>query len=460
MEARPLIFLSYARSDSDRVESLYERLLAAGFGAWMDKKNIPPEERPKASIQEAIRSSDFFFVCLSNYAVSEDGGLAEEIQKTLDFMWQRVDSHSYLVPVRLEECPVPVNLIAFEKVDLFREGGWDKLLDVIEHVSASRSGIIDHDLDVDLSIFAPRRQEKIDLTSFEGPDDPTSPRDWGIDLRRLLNGERDHALLIHGGAVEYVEVMLEEAADEAAAKEAFHEALEKLVQTWQPAGLDSDYYVTLLLDLIGAYTPQVGFNKVVDFVQTQRRLSQPETPDEVHGAGDDLYLKALVVLENYYKVPPLPPDDAARAYQAYIHLLQEDFARPEYCGYALKRMIQLRVIQLDSPEIDELIKRNPQSLRELLNLLLDPNRRSTAEDDLGRVYTICLDAGIQVERLFEEAVMVSGGRFERREDGPVIILDDAVILLNLSQEGQDKYFALLLEREEPSGRMKFETIAS
>ena len=296
--------------------------------------------------------------------------------------------------------------------------------------------------------------------SLEGPDDPSSIREWGIDLRRLLNGEREYALLRLGGAVEYTEVMLAEAEDQAAAAEAFHEALSNLVQTWQPSALDSGYYLNLMLELIGAYTPKVGFNKIVDFIQRQRYFSPSEPSDESRWLDKDLYLKALVVLENYYGVPPLPPEEKAPAYRAYIDILQEDFLRPEYSGYALKRMLQLRIMQLDSPRIEELIKRNPESLRELLNLLLDPNRRSTAAHDVGLVYTACLDAGSQVERYFEDAIRACGGQLERQEEGPVVILEDAPIILNLPQEVQYKYLALLMEREEQKGRMKYETMSN
>ena len=120
MELQPSIFLSYARSDSDKVEALYKRLLEEGFSPWMDKRNIPPEERPKASIQEAIRRSDFFLACLSNNAVKENGSLAEEIQKSLNFLWKGACSYSYLIPIRLDECPIPESIIAFDPIiDLF-----------------------------------------------------------------------------------------------------------------------------------------------------------------------------------------------------------------------------------------------------------------------------------------------------------------------------------------------------
>lgn len=459
MEFRPRIFLSYASSDFDVIESLYERLLEEGFSPWMDKSNALSGVRPKADTQEAIRTSDFFLACLSNNAVSENGTLAEEIRRPLDFLWKSVSGYSYLIPVRLDECPIPESLIAFDPIDLFDGAGWVELLRVIERVKADRSGIIENPLGLNLSVFGARMQESMGESNLEGPDDPSSVRKWGINLRRLLNGERESILLRLGGVVEYIEVMLAEAEDQAAANEAFHEALGNLVQTWQPSVIDSNYYLNVILDLIGAYTPRVGFNKIVDFIQRQKYFSQSEPPYEDGDVYKNLYLKALVVLENYYRVPPLPPEDTAPAYQVYINILQEDFLRPEYTGYALKRMIQLRVIQLDSPRVDELIRRNPQSLTEMLNLLLDPNRRSTARQDLGLVYTACLEAGSQVERHFEEAVIACGGHLERKEDGPVVILEDAAILLNLPQEVQYKYWALFMEREEQKGRMKYEAMS-
>lgn len=458
MESRAQIYLSYARPDSDKVEALYERLLEENFAPWMDEKVVLSGESAEAGISEALRSADFILACLSNNAVTETGVLDEGIRKCLDFSWRRTDGYAYLIVGRLEECPVPENLIAFEQVDLFKDNGWAELLGIIEQVRVSRGELQEHSLDMDLSIFG-ATVKVAEGGSLEGPENPLSVRDWAIDLRRLLDGERENLVVMLGGAVEYVEVMLEEAEDRAAARYAFHEALNGLVQTWQPSALESNYYVIIMLDLIGAYTPSPGFNKVIDFIQRQRYFALSETADETHEPAYDAYLKALVVLENYYRVPPPPPEDEAPAYLAYIDILQEDFSRLEYCGYALKRLVQLKVIPLDSPEIDSLIKRNPQSLKELLNLLLDPNRSSAAERDLALVYVACLDAGGETEEYFERAVVACGGRLERKDPGPVIVLEDRAINLSLPQEAQYKYWGLLMDRDEQEGLEKYDTMA-
>ena len=62
MNAAAQIFLSYAREDAQKVESLYQQLSDAGFRPWMDIKNILPGEKWQRSIQHALQQSQFFLV--------------------------------------------------------------------------------------------------------------------------------------------------------------------------------------------------------------------------------------------------------------------------------------------------------------------------------------------------------------------------------------------------------------
>jgi isopentenyl diphosphate isomerase/L-lactate dehydrogenase-like FMN-dependent dehydrogenase len=48
------IFLSYAREDREYVESLYDKLVNAGYKPWIDTKDILPGEKLEISIQRAI----------------------------------------------------------------------------------------------------------------------------------------------------------------------------------------------------------------------------------------------------------------------------------------------------------------------------------------------------------------------------------------------------------------------
>jgi outer membrane protein assembly factor BamB len=126
------IFLSYAREDEEKVDQLYQQLSAAGFKPWMDKRDILPGERWKSSIPRAIRQSDFFMACLSKKSVSKRGLLQREIRGALDIWQEKLEDDIYLIPVRLEDCPVPESLCDFQWVDLFEEQGWTRLVRAIQ----------------------------------------------------------------------------------------------------------------------------------------------------------------------------------------------------------------------------------------------------------------------------------------------------------------------------------------
>jgi hypothetical protein len=126
------IFLSYAREDEEKAEKLYQQLSDAGFKSWMDTKDILPGERWELAIQEAIRCSDLFLVCLSKASVKKRGWFQKEIRKARDVSNGMLDSDIYLIPVRLEDCDMPESLRCFQWVNLFEEDGWERLVEAIQ----------------------------------------------------------------------------------------------------------------------------------------------------------------------------------------------------------------------------------------------------------------------------------------------------------------------------------------
>jgi serine/threonine protein kinase len=125
------IFLSYTRLDEEKVEDLYQKLSAAGFKPWMDKKDILPGERWKSSIQKAVQRSDFFLACLSANSVNKRGSTQKEIKDALDIWREKLEDDIYLIPIRLEDCEIPEGLSDVRWVDLFEEDGWAQLVKAI-----------------------------------------------------------------------------------------------------------------------------------------------------------------------------------------------------------------------------------------------------------------------------------------------------------------------------------------
>jgi TIR domain/Effector-associated domain 7 len=139
VNATAQIFLSYAREDRHKVESLYQQLSDAGFRPWMDTKDILAGEKWQRSIQHALQQSQFFLACLSLTSVTKRSYLRREFREALEKRQEMLDSDIYLIPVRLEECEIPEELREHQGVDLFKEDGWTRLVEALQ-VGMERRG--------------------------------------------------------------------------------------------------------------------------------------------------------------------------------------------------------------------------------------------------------------------------------------------------------------------------------
>ncbi|MBS1810573.1 MAG: SUMF1/EgtB/PvdO family nonheme iron enzyme [Acidobacteria bacterium] len=125
------IFLSYAHEDYRAVRSLHARLEAEGYRPWIDKVDLLPGEVFAVVIQQVIRKSDFFIICLSSQSVAKRSFLQREINTALDAREEKLATDLYIIPVRLNECEIPDQLKSLHTVDLFgneAEEEWSKLL--------------------------------------------------------------------------------------------------------------------------------------------------------------------------------------------------------------------------------------------------------------------------------------------------------------------------------------------
>lgn len=129
------IFLSYASEDEVAVRNIYKRLVLEEFKPWMAPDDIFGGESSIRSIEQAIRKSDFFIPILSENSVDKRGVLQKESKQALDIWREKVARDIYIIPTRLDRCRIPEELATFQYVDLYKEGGWERL------ISAIREGV-------------------------------------------------------------------------------------------------------------------------------------------------------------------------------------------------------------------------------------------------------------------------------------------------------------------------------
>lgn len=122
------IFLCHSSADKAEVKKLYRFLTDAGAAPWLDSENLLPGQDWNFEIDKALDDSDVILLCLTKKSVDKEGYVQKEIRIALDRALEMPEGRIFLIPVRLEECEVPYRLKSYQWVDLFEDGGTERLI--------------------------------------------------------------------------------------------------------------------------------------------------------------------------------------------------------------------------------------------------------------------------------------------------------------------------------------------
>lgn len=143
-EKRPLkVFLCHASGDKPPVRDLYRRMVAEGVDAWLDQEKLLPGQDWRMEIPKAVQDSDVVVVCLSNKSITKEGYVQKEIKFALDIAEEKPDGAIFLIPARLEDCPVPERLSRWQWVDLYEDNGFVRLLRSLKLRAAAVGAVIE-----------------------------------------------------------------------------------------------------------------------------------------------------------------------------------------------------------------------------------------------------------------------------------------------------------------------------
>ncbi len=133
------VFLCHSSGDKASVRKLWERLQADGFAPWLDEKELLPGQRWETEIRNAIDRAGAIIVCLSTGSINKEGFLQREIRLVLDRAAEIPEESIFLIPARLEDCPVPRRLGELQWVNLFEDSGYPRLLQALRMRAGSVS---------------------------------------------------------------------------------------------------------------------------------------------------------------------------------------------------------------------------------------------------------------------------------------------------------------------------------
>lgn len=121
---RPKVFLSYCHQDLESVQNLYTELKKREVDIWFDKINMRGGLW-KEQIERAIWRSQYFLLCISEYAIErfeEEQSSVQELEliEAYQIAKRVTENELTIIPVRLEECRRGRSQIAqFHQYDFF-----------------------------------------------------------------------------------------------------------------------------------------------------------------------------------------------------------------------------------------------------------------------------------------------------------------------------------------------------
>ena len=132
----PRVFVAYAHEDAAAAGRIFAALEAAGFEPWMDERKLLPGQNWGRAIRNALETSDFVVCCFSQNSTQKRGGFQSEVRYALDAARRLPLDELFLLPVRLDESIVPVDVAReMQYVDLFPDwnAGMRRLAAAIRH---------------------------------------------------------------------------------------------------------------------------------------------------------------------------------------------------------------------------------------------------------------------------------------------------------------------------------------
>ena len=132
-ERKLRVFLCHASQDKPVVRDLFQRLDSEDWiDPWLDEEKLLPGQDWDLEIEKAVEAADVVIVCLSNQSVSKEGYVQRELKFVLDIALEKPEGTIFVIPLRLDDCPLPRRLRAWHYVDYFpiegRQRAYQRLL--------------------------------------------------------------------------------------------------------------------------------------------------------------------------------------------------------------------------------------------------------------------------------------------------------------------------------------------
>ena len=121
----------HAHNDRETVHKLYQRLVRDRLNVWLDAERLQPGQDWQNEIRDALLKCNVVIVCLTRNFDKQHGYRHEELKLALEKANFLPSDEVFIIPARLEQCDMPELLKHLHRVDLFKAGGYKKLVDAL-----------------------------------------------------------------------------------------------------------------------------------------------------------------------------------------------------------------------------------------------------------------------------------------------------------------------------------------
>lgn len=121
------VFISYAVEDASKAKEVYQFLQMNDYVPWMDKENLLPGQNWDFILQKELRMADFIILLISNNSISKRGYVQREFKLALEYCEEKLDSDIYTIPIVLDNCQIPENLVKYQCLPFDSQKSLDKL---------------------------------------------------------------------------------------------------------------------------------------------------------------------------------------------------------------------------------------------------------------------------------------------------------------------------------------------
>jgi hypothetical protein len=141
LESMRRVFLIYSEKDRDQARTITSALRRLGYNPWFDAEEIVPGQHWEDAVLDGLRKSSvaLFLVSRNANARTRPMFLDWELAMAKKTMRSRHPSSSPIIPIRLDDSPVPEELQGVQSLDLDREDAMDRLAMGLDRILGPRT---------------------------------------------------------------------------------------------------------------------------------------------------------------------------------------------------------------------------------------------------------------------------------------------------------------------------------